>query len=29
MYLVDEFFAAALELKQFEWGEFFLRVVRV
>jgi hypothetical protein len=29
MYLVEEFFAAALELKQFEWAEYFLRVVRV
>ena len=29
MYLIDEFFCAALELKQFEWAEFFLRVVRV
>ena len=28
MYLVDEFFAAALELKQFDWAEYFLRVVR-
>ena len=29
MYLVEEFFASALELRQFEWADFFLRVVRV
>ena len=28
MYLAEEFFYSACELKQFEWAQFFLRMVR-
>ena len=28
MYLVEEFFYAACELKQLDWAQFFLRMVR-
>lgn len=28
MYLVEEFFVAALELKEFDWASFFLQVIR-
>lgn len=28
LYLIEEFFYAALELKQFDWAEAFLRIIR-
>jgi len=28
MYLVEEFFYAALAMRQFEWAQFFLQMTR-
>lgn len=29
MYLVEEFFMAACELKELQWAQFFLQMIRV
>jgi hypothetical protein len=29
MYLIEEFFYSALEMKHFQWADFFLRIVKV
>jgi hypothetical protein len=28
MYLIEEFFLAALEMKNFEWADFFFRIIK-
>jgi|TARA_B110000285_G_C14938513_1_gene520800 hypothetical protein len=28
MYLIEEFFLASLEMKNFEWADFFFRIIK-
>jgi len=29
MYLIEEFFLASLEMKNFDWADFFFRIIKV
>jgi len=29
MYLIEEFFLAALEMKNFDWADFFFIIIKV